>query len=425
MRFGIAVLIILLGIAVSSIIVFITNTAPPNLPLSIFAVACTILLAAIVFPQFAVGLSGSKIAKGLLFEFYNNWIHWLFLIYQVILAISAIIAEHAKTESFNPKFLSHSLLFLIVFDLFYLLWYLVYLIERIAAPELVLQTFVRRLLRKIDWEAKNRRTNKFVRKLRMIARIAREANSGYEKSVVLEALNNLLQPVTNIASSKKQELTILPVSQFESWKLLVESISSACTDTDELCSANDANTCEAIRISWEAWRLINNWPKSGYDYAACPRAIARLGHFAVSKGYHNSIHLAAGKLASIAEESIEDSLQPRTSPFEIANSMAKIGVATAIVGRGDSAEPYIGWLLYFSKLTEKDANVYMFYTLNLVSFIWEKDKDALGDLCYRLDQANVQDVLNATLEYGRANFPRETERIERFLNAAGYSIKEK
>ena len=138
----------------SSLIAFyITNSAPPNLPIAVFSIACTILLAALALPSL-LGISDSKIVKGLFFILYNNFVHMFFPIYQVILAGVALTAEYSIVECNNPIFIARLLLVLTILDLFYLLFYIRYLVNSIGSPGQMLKIFEKRIVKKIGEKTK-------------------------------------------------------------------------------------------------------------------------------------------------------------------------------------------------------------------------------------------------------------------------------
>lgn len=402
----------------TSIIAFnLINSAPPSLPLAVFSIACTILLAAIALPSL-LGISDSKVVKGLFFILYKDFIHILFPVYQVLLALTALIAEFSKLQCQNSIFISRLLLVLMIVDLFCILLYLRYFIHVIGSPKVMLQILERRIVNKISRKALKRSESDILSELRELVSISKDTCMGEEKSTALKIFDKLLNEVSRLQIPGSDVNKTPTEMQYQLWKSLVESVSEVCRNEHDLYSADDKNISEAMRILNNAWQRTNHWEKTGFDYAVCTRAIKRLAFYAIRKGYENSVNEAAGILGEITPGSIsKPPHELRISAAEIASDMADIGIAAVKAGRDDLTDQYIIHLLNFFGLSKGKDKVYLFYVLKLMSFVWDKNEDALQDLSNTLREIENSEI-HQTVKYGSRYFPRETARIKRFLEAS-------
>lgn len=401
----------------TSLIAFnIINSAPPSLPLAVFSIACTILLAAIALPSL-LGISDSKVVKGLFFILYKDFIHILFPVYQVLLALTALIAEYSNFQCNSPIFISRLLLVLTIVDLFCILLYLRYLIHVIGSPKAMLQIFERRIVNKISKKALKRSEKDILSEIRELVNISKDTGMGEEKSTALKIFDKLLREVSRLQIPGIDEKETPTELQYRLWKSLVENVSEVCRNEHDLYSADDKNISEAMTILNNAWQRTNHWRKTGFDYAVCTRAIKKLARYAIKKDYENSVNEAARILGEIAPESIsKPSTKTRISAADIASDMADIGIAAVKAGRDDLTDQYIVHLLHFFGLSKGKDKVYLFYVLKLMSFVWDKNRDALQDLSNTLREIENSEI-RQTVKYSSRHFPRETARIKRFLEA--------
>jgi hypothetical protein len=407
-----APLTLLVVIGGSIFIAFFISRTPPNLPITVFSIACTILLASLALPSL-LGISESKVVRGLFFILYNNFVHILFPVYQLILAVVALIAEYSKSNDNIPAFFSRILLVLIIFDLFYILYYLSYLIGLIASPLKMLGAFENRILSKIKRDIKKGNEKKILSEIQILVKISRDTGMGEEKYTSLKIFQKLLKEVTQ---STQKDKNIPAELQYKLWKLLVENIYEVCQNNNDLYSANDRNVSKAVDILKKSFQGINHWSKSGFDYAVCTRTLKRIADFAIKKGYNDSLNKAVSVLGEIGEQSISDQPTPRVSPVEIASDMADLGIAAVQLGKDDLTDQFIVHLLNFYSISKKET--YLFYTLNLMSFVWDNNNDALEELGNRLCGLFKSEIDEA-VKYGAICFQRETVRIKRFLAAVG------
>lgn len=411
-----ALLFLLAGMFLSAVVAFnLVCIASPTLPLSIFVMACTILLAAITFPQLAIGLSGSKIVKNLLPVIYRSATHWLFIISQVFLAILAIVAEHSSQNQAAPSQSYRFLVWIALADLFFVLWYLLRLVGRISMPTKMLRAFTSSILTKWSQTDLGDDTTEALICLRLAARIAREANTGYEKSITIDGLERLLHGVSSRVRRRPLGMGDFDETRYAAWKFIVESIAQSCIN--ELSCGDESNTSRAIAVLSDAVYCTRSWPSTGYDYGACPRAVATLAVYALSKGYRNSVSIAAQTLEKLARASMPDGDTPRISPVQICAMLARIGVQAVQVNQVDQTEAYVESLVSLTHESARDTEKYLFYALYLMATVWEKDNDALEDLRLRFDWDEIRPTGMLMLDYGRSYFPRKTRRITRFLIA--------
>lgn len=412
MKSKITVLIIFSIVIIGSFLIsFNINSSPPNLPLAVFSIACTILLASVALPSL-LGISQSKIVKGLFFILYTDFIHIFFPIYQVILAVVALITEYSNVGSNTSIFISRLLLVLIILDLFYILLYLRYLINVIGSPKEMLKIFEKRILKKIRKKREKGYEGDIFSEIEMLVKISKDTGMGEEKSAVLKIFEKLL---TEVIKFYPRDINIFPTeSQYRLWKLLVENVYEVCHNNDNLCSASDLNLSEAIDILNQSWQSIVHWSKTGFDYAVCTRELKKIGNFAITKNYNNSINKLVAVLSKIGEQCISDQSTPRTSPVEIASDMSELGLFTVNVGKDDLTDQFIIHLLNFYETSLEEK--YLFYTLRLMSFVWDNNKDALEDLSKKL--IGIKEIeFDEAVKYGSICFKRETVRIKRFLDA--------
>jgi len=427
---------LLVVIGGSILIAIFINYTPPDLPITVFSIACTILLASLALPSL-LGISESKVVKGLFFFFYN-FVHFLFPFYQLVLAIVALIAEYSKYNDNIPVFFSRILLILIIFDLFYILYYLSYLISLIASPLKMLKTFEKRILNKIKRDIiKKGDAKKIFSEIQILAKISKDAGMGEEKSFALKIFEKLIKEITQWPSQEMKTSTKLnyrlwilgkkifdlPKStykmssvptelQYKLWKLLVENIYEVCQNDNDLYSANDRNVSEAVDILKNSFQLINHWGKSGFNYAVCTRTLKKIAFFAIKRNLRKSLNRAVVIMGKIGEQSILDKPKSRVSPFEIASDMADLGIAAVKLGKDDLTDHFIIQILNFYSISKEVRH--LFYMLNLISFIWGNNNDAIGDLDNRLRGISQREIDEA-VQYGSVSFQRETVRIKRFL----------
>lgn len=431
-----AIYILFIGGILSAAIAIQTKGTPTGFPIAIFTVCCAILVAAITFPQIVIGLSSSHIVKHLGSEFYKNWKHWLFFSYQVLIAMWAIIVKHFEFDSLNPLVFYRILLFLIVFDFFYGFFYLDDIRRLIASPKDMLTAYIKRI-KKIPHKESIKENKTFLSEINTIGRIARYTTMCYEKDEILEEIKNLLEFISDenfpagpeqknpdILDSENWKSQITPTKlQFDSWELLVRHISDSCTIQHELHSSNESNTLEALKILGKAWWQITEWKKGDFDYGVCARAIERLAYYAIQKNYNNCVEKAVAILDKIARKSISDILKRNykvqetfISPLNIASMITDIGISAVKAGRDKLLSQFIIYLIHYFQLSDNKERLYLFYVLNLMSYVWDMNKDAAEDLSKTLDEIEEDQILD-TIQYGLVYFPRETARIRRFIKA--------
>jgi hypothetical protein len=338
-----------------------------------------------------------------------------------VLAVVALIAEYLKVGSITAGIISRLLLVLIILDLFIIFYYLRYLINMISSPVKMYNTFAKGKLKKIRKKTKKRQEEGIFDEIKDLVKISKDTGMGEEKSAALKIFEELLTEVTRSYPRGAVNIPTPTASQYEWWKLLVENIYEMCYSDDHLYSANDRNLLEAIDILDKAWQLlsINHWSKTGFDYAACTKALKKLADWGIKKDYYRSVNRAVAVLKKIweqclAEQRLSDQPAHRTSPLEIAPYVAGIGISAVKEGKDDIAYQFIRYLFYFYETSQKKE--YLFYNLKLMSFIWDNNSDALEDLGYKLSNINKSEIDEA-VKYGSICFQRENVRIRRFLDA--------
>jgi hypothetical protein len=430
------------GIFLSYLIASRANISPPNFPLAVFTVACTVLVAAIAFPQIAIGLSGSHIARNLIPEFYKNWKHWLFVSFQAFIAIWAIFTEHFKSPDMNtPCLYFRILLFLIVFDFFVGFLYLDQIRRLIASPKDMLNIYLKRLKRILRGKSAKAR-QVFFDEIDNIGRIGRYTTMCYEKTYILNAIENLLKtvmdknipsvlnPQTSSSHAILPDLTgpyaqipgtpkspILVDSQFEVWKQLVGYISEACTIYNEKHSANEKNALKALEILKGAWRLVIEWKKGDFDYNVCTRAIKEIANFSIKKGFDSCVEKAVEILADIAQNSISNK-ESLLSSEAVTSNLTEIGISAVKDGKDHLLPIFIVHLLCFFELSQRKEMIYLLDILYLMSITWGNNRDALIDLQLILDSIDDSQI-QETVKFGTRYDSQKTIRIERFLKAVG------
>lgn len=187
----VTVLLTFFAIATSFYIWRCVYIAPPALPLTIFTLACTVLLAALALPSL-LSISESKIVKGLFFIFYKDPMHYLFPFFQVVLAAFSLIAEFSKVNGDFATPVSKLMLVFMVLNIVFIFTYLRYLIRLIGTPALMLANFEERVVRKI----KKGKDDDAVDAINMLGEIANNTGAGKEKSEAVETFGRLLEIVT-------------------------------------------------------------------------------------------------------------------------------------------------------------------------------------------------------------------------------------
>ncbi len=399
--------IIIIG---SILIAYNIKNSPSNLPLAVFSIACTILIASLALPSL-LGISDSKIVKGLFFILYNDFIHIFFPIYQAMLAVVALITEYSQAGSNFHTFMSRLLLVLMIFDLFYILLYLHYLINVIGSPGKMLRIFENRILNKIKRRTKKGREEEIYSEIQMLVKISKDTCMGDEKSAALSIFNKLLEEITRLPAKSEN----IPTEwQYKLWKLLIENVSEICHNHNDLYSANDKNVSRAIDILNNSWQLITHWRKTGFDYTIFTRTLKKIAYLAIKKSYNDSVHKVVAVLGKMGEQALSNQATPHVTPSEIASDMAELGIFGAKAGKDDLTYQLINHLLSFYNISQKEE--YLFWTLRLMSFIWDNNKDALEDLGRHLIEMERIEIESA-VEYGSICYLRETVRIKRFLDA--------
>ena len=324
----------------------------------------------------------------------------------------ALIAEYSQVGSITKIFISRLLLVLIILDLFYILLYLRYLINVIGSPKEMLKIFEKRILKKIKKKTRKGQEEDIFSEIQMLVKISKDTSMGEEKCTALKIFEKLL---TEVIKFYPRDINIIPTeSQYRLWKLLVENFYEVCHNSDDLCSASDLNLSEAIDILKKSWQSIDHWSKTGFDYAVCTRELKKIGYFAITKSYNKSINRVVAVLGKIGEQYISDQPTPRISPVEIASDMSELGIFTVNAGKDDLTDQFIIHLLHFYEISQEEK--YLFYTLRLMSFVWERNTDALEDLSRKLSGIEEREIDKA-VKYGSFCFQREAVRIKRFLDA--------
>ena len=432
-----------LGVIVSVLGASLHLFAHSAFPMTIFGVACTLLMAAIALPQIAIGLSNSHIAKSLVPEFYKSARHWIFLFFQAVIALTSICVIHISSEGGydSPTVLYRILLGLIVFDFFYGFYYLDSLNRFISSPHYMLTIYLKRI-RRILKKKPAKGFDAFKAEIDNIECIGRSAIH-YEKSEILNTIYEMLKMTLNkdVPNALKQTAkqtsdeqvgksgptgnaspnNVITKLQHDAWILLVKGISDICIIRDEVHAADKDNAMLALQILKKPWDIITVGEKGDRDFSIYPKALKEFALFAINKGYDDILSKAAEAIHKIAKDFIKVFAEGResypklfVSPVDMASNIKEIGFAVVRADRYDLLPQFIAHLYEYFDLSQKEVSVYLFDVLNLMSFTWEANKDALEDLKSTLDDMESEHVQKA-LQYGRETFPREAIRVERFL----------
>lgn len=467
-------------------IALIADSVPKDFPLVVFTVSCTILIAVIALPQVASGLSSSYIAKSLAPEFYKNWHQWLYLSFQAILALFSLISIIASNQKgVCPSPYSRCLLFLIVWDFAWGFFYLIRVRTFIESPEDMLNIYLERI-KKIGRQDKEKAKEVFLLELKNIGRIGRYTTMSYEKSQILKAIEKLWdfvtdQEVPNALKNKSnfwlaqksrefipfviaypfpaksdiplnfasildkatinEQKSVPTAKQKESWECLIECVTDACTINNELYSANKTNILEALEVLQKAWQKMTSWEKSDFTYAELPILVTNIALYSIAKCYNECVEKAVTILAGSVMEYIPNSKPHYISPHDIAVFMGEIGVSAVKAGKHDLPDQIFLYMLLFYSIADentnqsgidwnKSGNFFLFEALNLMSFVWDNNNDALESLCQRLEGIDNEQIVE-TVKNGSKYFPIDTTRIKRFFkavdnfNASGKNIFQK
>lgn len=433
-----APVVLVVGGGLSYLFVYYTCLAASGFPLTVFTVLCTIIVAAIAFPQIAIGFSSSHIAKELVPVFYKSYQHWLFLLYQALIALYSLWIAHVLPAVEGSTLLSDILLFLIVFDFFCGVIYFRYIMRLIESPKDMLDRYLKRIKR-ILCRKPGKGKDDLITEINNIGRIGRYTTMSSEKAMILGALEILEKIVTcenvpktlmhvknagvepHVDAPCKKTLT---KSQFEAWESLVKSITQTCTITNELHSASKDNTRKALSMLHESWKRITRFASGGFGYEACTNAISGIAYYAIQKGFDDCVAKAAEILDKITQSSLKKLLEEKdysklfVSPFITALVITQIGIAMVKAGKDEFLSQYIGYLIQYFIQSQETAMPFLFRALDLMAFTYEKNNDSLEGLqnpFYEISDAQ----LKAALDYGAQKFQRETARIKRFLESLG------
>ena len=403
------------AILVSFFIACSMNCDYPDLPLPIFQVLASVFLASFALPGI-LGISDSKIVKALFLIFFKDPVLLSFPIFQVFLSVVALMAEHSKVVYKDSALFTSWLFILVIVDLIYILWYLLYILHLFSSPKPMLEMFEKRIVKKIKrMRTLNYSSRKTLKEeILTLAKISRDTISD-DKSYAIKTFSRLFNTFINPEINHNTDSNTPTDYQLELWQLMVESVSITCMGGNESYAGSEKNANDTIDIITKAWEATDKWAEKGADYAANTRELKKIGQFAIVKGYEDTLKRVLDVLYKIVAECIDDKPSPRISVAFIARDIEILGVDYIKAGREFYALNFISSLMRIYLAAERKLS-FLFQLLNLMSLLWKTNNDALTALSRylgRIDKSKIKEVV----KYGENFSSIETIRIKRFLKA--------
>jgi len=383
----------------------IQSSASPEPPRLLFGTACVLAVAAVAFPQCAVAVSRSVIARSLLPKFYHRLL-LPFVIIQCLVALLAVLALHSQLACYNPTIVTRAIAAVAVFDPVYLVWYMIVFIERIIHPERWLEVHTRHAaFRSPTRKGAPQGPND---PIGVVTRIANEVTTDHERGIILKAIRDLSQKVAQQRNPPERSVGDL--------KNLIEATVSACTN--ELRPGDETTTGQAIEVVAATWETIQHWTISG-DYALFPRAFMKLGQYSVRRGYENNVLRSVECLRETTESAVfRYGSGTKVSPSVVAEMIAEVARDAA------SARP--SWalslarecftsLLSFAERAAEHGDALAYEALRIAVAIWSAHPFAREELLAALRKLDDPTLVRKAVQCAQTQSPTEAREIQDFL----------
>jgi len=418
---GIFILLTGLTLSLLSAYLHTDTTSLVQSSLAVFTVISAFMVAAIAFPQLAPILSNSIITKNLLPEFYKQPKYWIFLLYQAMLALSSLFIFLNYRVGNMPPLCFKGFLFLLVFDFFYILYYLDDLKSLIQSPRYMLKKYRHKTKKSIEKSLKMG-MDYFTSFLQNYRRIGVNTKTCDDKELILNTYDFLLLSLGKIKirdysdgnGSISQQLLL------EAWVMLVEGVCDSCVLSNEPNSVNDKNIASALEILKMSWGLMVKKKLRKLDYSIYIEAVKRLALSAINRNFDKSPRKSVDLLNSIALASIpgfphdSDTLTV-VIPLHIAGTTIKdIGKAAIKAQKDDVTVQCIIYLVHYLGLGVGKQLIYMLDAFYLIGLVWDSNPDLLENFS-RIPEILEEDQMEKALEYGEEFSPVETASIKRFF----------
>lgn len=287
--------------------------------------------------------------------------------------------------------------------------YFARMIKRISSAEEVLQGYGRRVRKRI----RQKKLRGIQGSIDSLVQVGRDASPGYEKTLVLDALEHIAAEVLAIPWSRESDSILSGiVSGFE------ETVHEGGIPGD----CNNARQAMRKLISL-AEKVVEEWGENDFRVAKIVRSFSKIAAYTVGKGCSSVVLKEAQALADMCRKQILLDEDSRISPEDLAYRLETIG--HACVKADDFAGALNVLTLLMDLLQRVDVTrrrmtraAMLFSGISVLASMWESKaypRSAVQTFVARLREE--RELVPIALEYGKALDPVRHLRSLRFARS--------